>query len=156
GRGGCGRARVAAGARIDRSWIGFLIATLGLGISSRARRRGGRWLVSIGLALLLAPPTLEAASGEAPVRGDPDGEVGRTSADLGEGIMETNVAFRVTACHVADCPGDEQGATVLGGTLGGVTQVVGPLAAPRLGDRFAMRLGDARGLVHRLGPTFRP
>jgi hypothetical protein len=75
---------------------------------------------------------------------------------LVDGIVETNVAFRVKTCHVADCPEDEQGATVLGGTLGGVTQIVGPLAAPKLGDRFAVRLGDARALVHRLGPMFRP
>ena len=162
-QGGCGRARIAAGAQgPGRAWLGFVVAGIGLRMCARGRRRKrrvralGSGLMTIGVLVLLAPPRLEAAPEGATLRGDADVQVVRAGSRWVDGILQTDVAFRIITCHVAGCPDTEQSAVVLGGTLDGVTQIVGPLATPQLGDRLSIRLRDGHGLLRLLGHTFRP
>ncbi len=73
-----------------------------------------------------------------------------------QGILETELTYRVTACHVSHCPEGDQRTVVVGGTLGHLTQVVGPYAVPTQGARLHITLRDQRSFYKRLTPTFKP
>jgi MYXO-CTERM domain-containing protein len=159
---GCGRSQVAPSNPSTSSWIGFAAAMLGLGLLGAARRRRrrvarfGGWLTVIGLGVFLSPPELEAAPDSLPVLGDADVEIVTAAPRWVDGIIETELTYRVTACHAAQCPQGAQHTVVAGGTLGGVTQVVGPFAVPQVGARLRVALGDQRSFCHVLSPTFQP
>jgi hypothetical protein len=122
----------------------------------RAVRFGG-WLTAIGVGFFLLPPDLEAASEtEAASRGDAEVEVVGAAPHWTQGILETELTYRVTACHVSHCPEGDQRTVVSGGTLGRVTQVVGPYAVPAQGARLHIALRGQRSFYQRLTPTFKP
>jgi len=73
-----------------------------------------------------------------------------------DGVVETELTFRVTTCHVALCPDGDQRVTAFGGKLDGVTQVVGPYAVPQIGTLTTVALRDGRGLLKALTPIFKP
>ncbi len=178
-KGGCGRAQVARGDSPNTiSWMGFVAVTLGLGLLAASRRvradelrvrvrvgdmrrsrkwaRLGGWLTVTGLVAFLSPPELQAATDVPTVHGDADVQILKAAPRWADGTLETDLTFRVTTCHVSPCPDDEQHAVILGGSLGGVTQVIGPFAVPEVGARMTVRLRDGRGLLKLLDPTFRP
>jgi hypothetical protein len=175
--GGCGRAQLAPSGPSPSSWIGFAAAVLGLALlaasrrqrssearvravvsSRRARRaaRFGGWLTVVGLGLFLSPPKLEAATDMPAIGGDADVDIVGAKPRWTNGILETELTYRVAVCHLVNCPEGEQHAVVAGGTLGGVTQVVGPFAVPKLGARLRVGLGDHRSFYQTLNPTFKP
>jgi hypothetical protein len=178
-QGGCGRAQLAPRGPSTASWVGFAAAALGLMLLASSRRsraadlrvralapsrrlrsrrvaRLGGWLTIVGLGAFLSPPELEAAPDTQGVRGDADVEVVAATPRWADGIVETDLTYRVTTCHVANCPEGEQRTVVIGGTLGGVTQVVGPFAVPRQGAGSAVRLHEHRSFYQILSPTFKP
>lgn len=174
-RGGCGGAQLARSGASSSAWIGFVVAGLGLGLYAAARRarsaeparvqlwarrsrrvrRVGGWLTVIGLFTSLCPPTVEAASDEAP-RGDAEVEIVRAEPRWVDGIVETELTYRVTSCRVANCPEGDQRIVAMGGRIDGVTQIVGPFAMPEVGARVSVGLRDARGLLKTLRTTFQP
>ncbi len=175
--GGCGRSQLAPTAPNQTAWVGFGAALLGLGLLSAARRsrldarvrvvatrranvrraaRFGGWLTAFGLGLFLLPPNLEAAAGEPVARGDADVEIVATAPRWDGGVLETELTYRVTTCHVASCPEGDQKTVVSGGTRGRVTQVVGPYAVPEQGARLHVALRDQRDFYKMLNPTFKP
>jgi hypothetical protein len=176
-RGGCGGAQLARSRPSSSTWIGFVVATLGLGLYAAARRfraqeqlppvrirasrsrrvaRLGGWLTVIGIVTSLSPPAVEAASEEALVRSDAEVQIVNAQPRWVDGIVETELTYRVTACHVTNCPEGDQRVVALGGKLDGVTQIVGPFALPDVGARVSMGLRDARGLLKTLRTTFQP
>lgn len=175
--GGCGGAQLAKPGRAGSAWLGFVVAGLGLGLyaaarrardeqntarvrvrSSAARRMGriGGFLTVIGLVTSLAPPTVEAAPEDGNVRGDAEVEIVKSSPQWVDGIVETELTYRVTVCHVANCPDGDQKITALGGKLDGVAQIVGPFGMPEVGTRVTIGLRDGRGLLKTLRATFQP
>jgi len=176
--GGCGRSQLAPTAPNQTAWVGFGAVLLGLGLLSAARRsrsdarvrvvassRGvrvrrvakfGGWLTALGLGLFLLPPDLEAATGTPVERGDADVEVVAATPHWDGGVLETELTYRVTTCHVASCPEGEQKTTVSGGTLGRIKQIVGPYAVPEQGTLLRVQLRDHRDFYKILSPTFKP
>jgi hypothetical protein len=175
--GGCGGAQLAKPGQQGAAWLGFVVAGLGLGLyaaarrardeqnavrirvrSPRARRIGrvGGFLTVIGLVTSLAPPVVEAAPDDGNVRGDAEVEIVKSTPHWVDGIVETELTYRVTACHVAHCPQGDQNVTALGGKLDGVTQIVGPFGMPEVGTRVTVGLRDGRGLLKTLRATFQP
>ena len=175
-QGGCGGAQLARAGSASSTWIGFIVASLGLGLYAAARRsrteepahapvrarrsrrlaRVGGWLTVIGLVTSLSPPAVEAASEDAPSRGDAEVEIVGAEPRWVDGLVETELTYRVTSCHVASCPEGNQRVVAMGGKLDGVTQIVGPFAMPSVGARVAVGLRDARGLLKTLRTTFQP
>jgi hypothetical protein len=174
--GGCGGAQLAQPGRAGSAWLGFVVAGLGLGLYAAARgardernaarvrarssaRRMGRvggFLTVIGLVTSLAPPTVEAAPEGSDARGDAEVEIVKSTPHWVDGIVETELTYRVTTCHVANCPEGDQKITALGGKLDGVTQIVGPFGMPEVGTRVTIGLRDGRGLLKTLRATFQP
>jgi hypothetical protein len=113
-------------------------------------------MTAVGLGLFLAPPELEAAIDTQGPRGDADVEVVAATPRWADGILETELKYRVTTCHVANCPEGEQRTVLAGGTLGGVTQVVGPFAVPAQGARLRIKLQEHRSFYQVLNPIFKP
>jgi hypothetical protein len=175
-QGGCGRAQLARGGAGVSAWMGFVVASLGLALLAAARRprrqavplvvrtrrhtrragRVGGFLTAVGLSLFLAPPELEAASEGRAAAGDADVEIVRAEPRWANGIIETELTLRVTACHVASCPTENQRVVVAGGSLDGVTQVVGPFVVPEAGEHRRVGLRNGRGLLKPLDRTFKP
>jgi len=175
-RGGCGGAQLARPGSTSSAWMGFVVAGLGLGLYAAARRsraqaparvrirsraarrlgRAGGWLTAIGLFTLLCPPVVEAATEEGPARGDAEVEIVKVEPRWVDGIVETDLTYRVTTCHVANCPEGDQRAVAMGGKMDGLTQVVGPFATPDVGARVSIGLRDGRGLMKTLRANFQP
>jgi hypothetical protein len=177
-RGGCGGAQLAPPGSPSSAWIGFVVAGLGLGLyaaarrsradqkqvpvrvasrrSARRMRRLGGSLTVIGFAAALAPPAVEAATDEMKARGDAEVEIVKAEPQWVDGIVETALTYRVTACYVANCPEGDQRVVALGGKLDGVTQIVGPFGMPEVGARISVGLRDGRGLLKVLRSTFQP
>jgi hypothetical protein len=177
-RGGCGRAQLARTGSPSSAWIGFVVAALGLGLYAVARRarpteqralvqagraapgrrlrRVGAWLTAAGLITSLTPPTVEAATDEAFSRGDAEVEIVDSKPRWVDGLVETELTYRVTTCHVATCPVGDQRIVALGGKLDGVIQMVGPFAIPQVGTRVALGLRDGRGLMQTLRLNLQP
>lgn len=175
-RGGCGGAQLARAGSPPSTWIGFVVAGLGLGLYAAARRaraqeparvrlrtvrsrrlaRAGGWLTVLGLVTSLCPPVVEAAPEEAPARGDAEAEIVKAEPRWVDGLVETELTYRVTACHVTRCPEGDQRVVAMGGSIDGVSQTVGPFAMPDVGARVAIGLRDARDLRKTLGIIFQP
>jgi hypothetical protein len=177
-RGGCGRAQLARTGSPSSNWIGFVVAGLGLGLYTAARRarateqralvragraaparrlrRIGAWLTTAGLVTSLAPPTVEAATDQAFSRGDAEVEIVKSEPRWVDGLVETELTYRVTTCHVAHCPEGDQRVVALGGKLDGMVQLVGPFALPQVGARVALGLRDGRGLMQTLRLNLQP
>jgi hypothetical protein len=175
-RGGCGGAQLARSGAASSAWIGFAVASLGLGLYAAARRsraqepvrvrvrtratrrlgRVGGWLTAVGLLTLLCPPAVEAATEEAPARGDAEAEIVKAEPRWVDGIVETELTYRVTACHVANCPEGDQRTVAMGGKIDGIAQIVGPFAPPETGARVSIGLRDGRGLMKVLRTNFQP
>lgn len=159
---GCGGGRIAAGDTSGgRSWMGFAAAVTGAALLVFARRtRRGRaiaaMLTAAGALLFLSPPEVSRASEAIAARGDARVRIVRTEPRRVDGIVQTSLTYRVTACHVVQCPENDQQVTVFGGKLDGKTQVVGPFAVPEPGMEVAVRLRDGRGLLRTLQPRFMP
>jgi hypothetical protein len=173
-KGGCGGAKLARGdAPSGPGLIGFGAATAGLLLLAASRRNGatrlvpvraqrrasralarfGGWLTVAGTFALLSPPELSAAPSDQAARGDAEVEITSVQPRWSEGIVETELRMRVTTCHVANCPTEEQKVVAFGGRLGNLTQVVGPYAVPTVGARASVRLRDARGLLQSFSPN---
>jgi hypothetical protein len=169
---GCGGAKLARGQMPDASGVvgvgaaaaGFvLLAASRRGraarlVPVRARRKGlarfGGWLTVFSTFALLSPPRLEAAPSDQAARGDAEVQVTDSTTHWTDGILETELRLRVTACHVANCSSDEEQKVVVpGGRLGGVTQVVGPYAVPAVGERVAIRYREPRSLLQPFHPN---
>jgi hypothetical protein len=175
-RGGCGGAHLARLGTPSSAWIGFVVAGLGLGLYAAARRaraqepvrvrlrapssrrlgRIGGWLTAIGLLTSLCPPVVEAAPEEASARGDAEVEIVKAEPRWVDGLVETELTYRVTTCHVASCPDGDQLVTAMGGKIDGLSQIVGPFAMPVVGARVSIGLRDARGLLKTLRTNFQP
>ena len=176
-RGGCGGAQMARSGSASSPWIGFVVAGLGLGLyaaarrsraeqqqvrarvrAKRSRRLGcvGGFLTVIGVVTSLSPPAVEAASEEATLRGDAEVEIVKAEPRWVDGLVETELTYRVTACHVSSCPEGDQRVVAMGGKLDGVTQIVGPFGMPEVGARVSVGLRDARGLLKMLRTSFQP
>jgi hypothetical protein len=177
-RGGCEGAQLARSGSLSSAWMGFVVAGLGLGLyaaarrsraeekpipvrvasrrSARRMRRLGGWLTVIGFAAALKPPTVEAATDEGPARADAEVEIVKAEPQWVDGIVETALTYRVTTCHVANCPEGDQRTVALGGKLDGVTQIVGPFGMPEVGARVSVGFRDGRGLLKTLRSTFQP
>jgi hypothetical protein len=180
---GCGGAHVARGHATvpTATWLGWGAAVLGLGLLAGARRsrpaprmirvsedvpaprsrsarrraaRCGGYLAVLGMVAAVSPRELWAAPEAPEVQGDADVEVISASPRWVDGILETDVTVKLTACRVAACPEGEQHVVVAGGSLDHVTQVVGPYAAPTVGTRATITLRDKNGLMKRLGQTY--
>ena len=177
-RGGCGGAQLARAGSPSSAWIGFVVAGLGLGLYTAARRaramdhrarvsarhavaarrlrRVGGWLTAIGFLTALAPPTVEAAAEEAVARGDAEVEIVKSEPRWVDGLLETELTYRITTCHVANCPEGDQRIVALGGKLDGMMQLVGPFAVPQVGARVSLGLRDGRGLLQTLRLNLQP
>jgi len=174
---GCGRSQLARGRGSPPSWMGLAVAALGLallGIARRARTeqvrvralaprrrvgarrwaRFGGWLSGFGFIALLAPVKLDAAPDVQRLRGDADVDVIAVAPRWADGIIETELTLRVASCRIAQCPQADQHTVVAGGTLGGVTQVVGPFAVPAVGARLGADL-RALGALQIFNPTMK-
>jgi hypothetical protein len=176
-RGGCSGAQLARSGASSSTWIGFVVAALGLGFYTAARRarameqrvrvtvgrptaarrlrRIGGWLTAVGLVTSLTPPNVEAA-GEPSARGDAEVQIVKSQPRWIDGLLETELTYRVIACHVATCPQGDQRVVALGGKLDGVVQIVGPFAVPEVGARVAVDLRDARGFLQNLRLNLQP
>ncbi|HKQ68355.1 MAG TPA: matrixin family metalloprotease [Polyangiaceae bacterium] len=176
---GCGGATLAPRSPAGWSSAGLVAVTLGLGLlaaSRRARaerllvrvtpprkqarsnrtRKVGAWLTAVGLVAFLSPPEVSAAADTDLALGDADVEITGSDAKWVDGVLETDLTLRVTACRSANCPKDPQHVSVAGGQLGGVTQVVGPFAVPHLGAKISVGLRDGRGVLQNLSALYKP
>jgi hypothetical protein len=99
---------------------------------------------------------VEAASEEAPARGDAEVEIVKAEPRWVDGLVETELTYRVTACHVTRCPEGDQHVVAMGGRIDGLSQTVGPYAMPDVGARVAIGLRDAPDLRKTLGIIFQP
>jgi hypothetical protein len=174
--GGCGRSQLARGRVSPTSWMGVAVAAFGLAllglarrarteplriralpagraVRSRRRPRSAGWMGGLGLIALLAPVKLDAAPETQLSRADAEVEVVAVSPRWAGGIIETDLTLRVTSCHTAPCPEGERHTVVAGGTLGRLTQVVGPFAAPALGAHLG---ADLSGSLQILNPKIKP
>jgi hypothetical protein len=142
---GCGGASVA-GSRtqaVDAFAALALFAGAGMWLT---RRRGARMAAPVCACLC----ALVAGSGEArsatatgiPRAADAHAVVVSTETTNVGGVFQTTLRLAPTACRATACP-DRVEARVWGGTLGGITQVVGEHAAPRIGDGVDVTLPAA-------------
>lgn len=155
--GGCGGGRLARGHfALPRPAIAFIVGALCLALGRARWRSVRRGLVALALAVMLVPPELRAASSSTGPLGDAEVEVLRARPRWTDGIVETELTFRVTTCHLADCPDSEQHVKVAGGKLGSIVQVVGPFAIPEVGTHVRVAMRDGRGMLRVLAPMFRP
>jgi hypothetical protein len=158
--GGCGTASVAgARARPWDAWVAlavlFLVSTVlrqsrrrGVPVAAAVRatphRRAARALVPFGIALaVLGGQSLPARSapGLVPVGADALGTVlAAQTRDVG-GIFQTTLDVAPSACRSGSCP-EVLHVRAWGGTIGGITQQVGELPVPRVGDRVTVALSD--------------
>jgi hypothetical protein len=145
--GGCGGASVSGGRLGARdAWIGW--ALLGVAGAWLLSRRGARVVVPCAAACVvfvgaphLARSTPEAAAGavvegtgDAPAAPDATARVTRVETTNVGGVFETVVELVPTRCaRSAVCPARMQ-AHAWGGTMGGITQQVGEMPAPRVDD----------------------
>jgi hypothetical protein len=115
--------------------------------SRRRRSNAGRSLALLALAVaaLFALPSEQTAQGSTPrvARSDARARVTRavTSAD-DAGLFTTHAALTTMECRAMRCPHTAV-ADAFGGTLGGLHQEVGGVAAPGEGDDVEIALGDA-------------
>jgi predicted Zn-dependent protease with MMP-like domain len=160
GQVGCGGRMARGDVPSTRYWLGFGLAVAGLRIfGSRRRRRdrAGAFLMAIGIFLLAMPPDVRAAGSQgATSAGDAEVQIVGTVPRWSQGILQTELTFHVTTCRVGRCPESDQRVSVAGGTLGGVTQIVGPFAVPQVGASVMVSLRDGRGLLKILNPLFKP
>ncbi len=158
--GGCGPASVA-GAR-TRAWDAWaaLAALLAVAAAARARpqRRAARALVKPSTALRRSrrsavplfvaivvvaghSASARSAPGTVPVGADALGTVlAVQTCDLG-GVFQTTLDVAPSACRNGSCP-EVLHVRAWGGTVGGITQQVGDLPVPRVGDRVTVALSN--------------
>jgi hypothetical protein len=144
--GGCGTASVAGGrARPWETWVTLAIL-FAVAAASRARphRRAARGLVPLTVMLaVLGGQSLPArsATGLVPVGADALGTVlAVQTRDVG-GIFQTTLDVAPSTCRVGSCP-EVLHVRAWGGTIGGITQQVGELPVPRIGDRVTVALSE--------------
>jgi hypothetical protein len=144
---GCGGASVSGGRLGARdAWMGW--ALLGVAGAWLVSRRGARIVVPCAAACVVfvggaalarsAPESVAAveAAADAAVAGSPDATARVTSVvttNVG-GIFESVVELAPKHCaHAGACPARVR-AHAWGGTMGGITQQVGEMPAPRVDD----------------------
>jgi hypothetical protein len=134
-RGGCGQSSVAGGrARRGDAW-GALALLLG-GCAWMASRRRVRVAIPVAAALVTLVADAAPARPESRMAGPSDATaaVTRVTTRVADGVLQSTVDLATHACHARSCPSGAR-AQVWGGTLGGITQQVGEVPAPRVGDR---------------------
>ena len=131
--------------------IGLVVAALVIARSKRRGRTGaaGAAVLAAGALVILPPGTsggVIARSEEA--RGptfDAHARVESVRTRSVNGVFRSEVELRTLACDSNDCPASWR-TEVWGGTLEGVTQVVGGVDVPRAGDRVGVVFD--RGAAH--------
>jgi hypothetical protein len=158
---GCGSAAVGGARSRAGDWLAFLALLLGATTIARLRarpvvvrasqlvmrKRGPgralRWPMCVGLAALAGHSrAARSEPGAVPPVADFVGDVTAVSTRDAGGVLETIVDVAPTACRGGSCA-DAVPVRAWGGTLGGITQQVGDLPAPRLGDRVAAAFSRA-------------
>jgi hypothetical protein len=179
---GCGGAHFARTRAIvpTATWVGWG-AVLGLGLLAASRRQRrpelqrvrvrddvplaprrraasrarigqcGGFIGVLCLAAAIAPRELHAG---AEIQGDADVEIVSAVPSWVDGVVQTDITVKLTACRAAQCPAGNQHVLVAGGSLDHVTQVVGSYAVPAVGERASILLRDGSGLMRRLGSTY--
>ncbi len=137
---GCGQASVAgAHTRTEDGLVAMaLVAGVGVRLLSRRRRRVLVPIGSVLVALLVSPATARSSS-LAPVAVTAPSAIDATARvvtasthDVG-GVFQTTFELAPATCRVTPCPTHVY-AQVWGGTMAGITQVVGEQPVPHVGD----------------------
>jgi len=136
---GCGQSSVAGTrTRPTDAWTAMaLVAAMGLRLAPRRRSaRALRVAVPVGAALVALIGWHDAARSATPVSAIPADAIARV-ADVSTsnegGLFETRLELVTSACQHDPCPGRVT-AHVWGGTMGGITQHVGSVGVPSVGD----------------------
>jgi uncharacterized protein (TIGR02266 family) len=158
----------AAPRRSPGGFVGFALVAgaVGLAVGAASRRRGGarRGLVAgVSCAALVAGITPAGSSRAASAahlfeRADVVATVTAATPRWEGGLLVTRLSLRPTACHVADCPTNDVALEVYGGTVDGLTQVVGHGIVPRVGALVPLavhggKLAIPRGVLAPRGPV---
>ena len=142
---GCGRASVG-GSRVNEvdAWAGLaLLAGAGAWLT---RRRGARVAVPVcaaGFILLSGSADARSATNHG-FAGAADAHALVVSAEARNvaGVFQTTLVLAPTECRTSACP-DRAETQVWGGSLGGITQVVGEHEVPRVGDSVDVTFADS-------------
>jgi hypothetical protein len=132
---GCGHASVAGARPLASDVWATLALWMGAGAWIVSRRRARVFVpMAIALVALVAhPDQARSAPLVVPAFADATAHVVAASTRNVGGVFETTLELAPYACRVTTCPAHAQ-ARVWGGTIGGITQVVGDLPAPSPGD----------------------
>lgn len=126
-------------------------ALAAVGLLARRRRHGkpsagaGRATVPIAaaLGLALAAPTGCGGVPDAPLgEGDATVEIRRVDSRWVDGVVVSTLELAPVACRGPACPAGVVSVELLGGTVDGLTQIVGHSAVPEVGDRVPLTLDD--------------
>jgi hypothetical protein len=142
GQGGCGQASVAgARARPEDAWDAFaLLSGATMWLASRRRGKAGRLALPVAAALmtlLASPATARSAEDAADPRPSVTARVLDVSTSNVGGLFETTVELAPTRWADQPCLALPKVHT-WGGSLGGITQIVGGGMVPNVGDLVAV------------------
>jgi hypothetical protein len=146
---GCGRASVAGSrARDVDAWAAFaLVAGAGAWLFRRRGARVAAPVFACACALVVGSGEARSATATGIARAaDAHAVVVSTETTNVGGVFQTTLQLAPIACRAAACP-DRAEARVWGGTLGGITQVVGEHAAPRVGSDVDLAFSGLSGVV---------
>jgi Matrixin len=154
GQGGCVQASIAgARARPEDAWNAFaLLSGATMWLASRRRGKAGRLALPVAAALmtlLASPATARSAEDAFDPRSSVTARVLDVSTSNVGGLFETTVELAPTRCADQPCLALPKVHT-WGGTVGGITQIVGGGLVPNVGDLVAVTLVKARSPDRRI------
>jgi hypothetical protein len=140
GSAGCGGSSVAGRRVADSSWSVFLLM-IGAGgwLVSRRRRMA---LVPVSIALLSVVIGIGEARSAPVSLADITGRVTSVKTEVVSGVFQTTLEVAPSSCRAGACPSGAV-AHVWGGTMGGITQIVGGAPIPAVDDEVDLALGAA-------------
>jgi MYXO-CTERM domain-containing protein len=116
----------------------FLLAAAVIALPLIRRRRAVRGvMIASGLFLTFAALPAGATTAPAFARSHALAEITATSTVVRDGLFTTDLTLATRECHRDACP-SESHVTVLGGHVAGLTQEIGGVAIPEVGQRIAV------------------
>jgi hypothetical protein len=85
-------------------------------------------------------------------RPDADVTVVAANAHWEGGLVVTRLQGRIDRCRAARCPSAIEPVEVFGGRMGGVTQIVGAMQVPDVGEQIQVKLTGAKTWMQVLAP----
>jgi hypothetical protein len=138
---GCAVAPMPASRAPSTTFVGIGLAVVALSMTRAARggrRRSAAAFTGLAAAaLVVLPPTTRTADAHASL--DATAVVTNVRTTSVRGIFQTEVDLSTTACPAGDCPSISH-AVVWGGTIDGITQVIGGTRVPPAGARVRIAL----------------